>query len=390
MGFKKLIMVPLLLALMVVSVVGCGGAGVPAPPVELPTPILIKFVQYEDIRIDFSKISAAPTAASLSKYVGVGGEFSDVIAEGPAQESLHTAALQALLNVIRDIEVPVGNDVTTFALTDYDLWAKSVKIDFRIDIDIDGDGVLEGCSGHTGALPVCALVWVNDQRFIAAVFDTYPYETGTNPGRGRFKISVTQEQLSSVLDALVGVMDQETINLLRSVRFDTSYYAVHYDHDDMLNRQTEVFRLMDGLDPVDIFGTTYAQSYGVHLEARQVGEPASAQKLLNFRFDSVSTAESGETLGMFFKYLGQYRGDQDFWSGSWDDQLNYYIPLSLETIFGSGENVCARISTGNAVEPELAGICNDSGISVAGIPFVSQTQESDVLLPSNFPATPTF
>ncbi len=83
-------------------------------------------------------------------------------------------------------------------------------------------------------------------------------------------------------------------------------------------------------------------------------------------------------------YLGQFIEGQDYWSGSIDADPFYGMIINELTF----TDVCAVISTGDpAADP---GICQDLGISVAGIPFVAPTTDADVAYPPDFPALPTF
>lgn len=358
MRFRRWFIAAVLLSLFVLG--GCGGAS-PAPPVETPLPITFKFVSGDDLRIDYSAISAA-TTPSVSKAVGPGGEYSDAIAEGPEWEALHAELLQAFTEDISALDIPVGTTITTFESI---VEGETVKIDFA-DFDYDGDGVKEGCSGSTGALPVCARVWINNKRFLATVFQTFPLVG--DPGEGKFRVFADEE-----FDPTLGISE--------------GFIALTYDYKDPEDLFLEAFDyifwpefdLEDGSDPATDVLTLF------HLEMRQKGPEDTAIKRLNLRFDiSFSLTFS---LDLTFRYLGQFKEGQDFWAGSVIDQM--FLEGLFDTRYGEFFDVCARISTGDAVEPELANICNDLGISVAGIPFIRPTDRSDVEL-YDFPETPTF
>ncbi len=213
---------------------GCGGAGVPVPPVETPSPIVLKFVPYEDIRIDFSTISsAAPAAALAVKAVGAGGDYSAEITFGPnVLQGLFEETLSLVMGPLTAFEIPVSETTITFEAT-------GIKIDFG-DFDLNGDGVKEGCSGHTAALPVCARVWTDEgagyTRYAAWVFEAYPTEG--NPGKSRVKFFDTEPD------------------------GDFFSFAINFDHRDGENKATEVLFRLIGASKADesVDGTSHMQA----------------------------------------------------------------------------------------------------------------------------------
>ncbi len=339
----------LALAALPLIFVACGSpAGVPSPPVEMPSPIVLKFVEPSAIHIDFSTISAA-TAGSVNVYdaVGSGGTYSQAIAEGPALLAETENGIATLLTGIGALEIPVSATTTTFegVIPACNGTAScAAKLDFG-DFDLDGVGGTEGCSGHTAALPVCARMWLDGTRFMAWVFDTYP--AADNPGKSRFKVFQT------------------------SADGDEYVSAISFDHRDPLNKFTELFFRGIFVEAPN----TYTSMR--HIEAVQVGAADSALKRLNLRDEIFVNAAPDP---MDFLYLGQFKEGENYWSGSVDD--NKY------GVFGEFTDVCAAISSGNAAADPT--ICDTLGIGVAGIDFTRAAVDADFIVPIEFPEVPTF
>ncbi len=348
--------------------VSCGSpAGVPAPPVEMPSPIVLKFVEPSRLQIDFSTISAAPAAAiDVYEAVGSGGTYSSAIALGAANVDAYFQRLTLLLNGIGSFEIPVSEVTTTFISQvfcgdgGFDTEGTpgttpcTIKIDFG-DFDFNADGVKDGCSGHTAALPICARLWVDDVRYLAWVFDTYPDDT--IPGVGRFKLFEPEEAGGQLVTAF------------------------HYDQRDLENRVHEAFARMT-IPQAPLVGIGDG-----HMEIAQIGPAATALKRIN-SYSTTYGTENGVPMPAYdgsLTYLGQYKEGSDYWSGSFAATGVYRGMLALPPDF---LNVCAVISTGNAAE--VLGICDDLGISVVDIAVVRPLVDSDISMPPDFPEAPTF
>lgn len=331
-------------------IVGCGGspAGPPAPPAEIPLPVVLKFVPYEDIRINLSTISAASgTSINVYQAVGAGGEYSEAISFGPTWLSEFETFFISVTDGLNELEIPLSEETTTFqSAAIIGPQGGLAKIDFG-DFDLDGDGTTEGCSGHTATLPVCARVWLNETRYLAWVF--YEYAVEGNPGKSNFKIYTSEEEV------------------------DLISAAINFDHRDPENKSTEVRALAEGLAAGDDKFDALQ-----HALVLQIGPDESALKRLNM---SNSAIMSGVPWYSNL-YLGQFIEGEDFWSGSFAGDNVFEFELAQFA------DVCARISTGNAAEDP--NICDALGISVAGIPFIDSLDIADVAMPPDFPETPTF
>ncbi len=381
-------------------------AGVPAPPVEVPSPIVLKFVDPNEINIDVTAISSTPTL-SLSKALAPGELASALIQLGPDQkQAIDINFITPAFDNIGVIEMPVGETVTTYS-ADIAFPASTSGVPARLsglhhvdlnfaDYDFDDDGVTEGCSGHTAQLPVCVRFWLDGERYLAWVFDEYPYEA-TDPnvpggiatiGKGRFKSLVPQNEFGL------------------TVRFGVNYAQVL----DPASRASEFFMLVDRTGERTYVCTQYelfcafVDNYltiNYHLNAADNAHPDGILKdialhnRVNYRTETGIDgdgnkiwADEGEF--NFVDYLGRYITDtnnhtiegKDYWSGSVAGEVNTggaVIPYSSNT------NTCADISTGFAVE---LGFCDALGISVGEEPYIRATTEADVNLPTNFPAAP--
>lgn len=352
--FKRIRSVLLGVALIGISllVVSCGAKtsaplAPPAPPVEVPsTPIVLQFVEYSDIRIDLSTISTiAEESVNVYAAVGAGGEYSGVIA-------VHAMYVQAaedffgeITDGLGDLEIPVSEDTTTFE-SDATIGPRNgtVKMDFA-DFDLDGIGGPEGCSGHTAALPICVRMWMNDERFIAWIFDEYP--TGDNPGMSRFRMFF--------------IYDLE----------DEVSVAISFDHRDPEDKSIDV-QLREVATEGELSG--WGDDTGsFHVEILQDGPDVSALKRLNWNSEQYkdTVAVDGN------QFLSQFIEGEDFWSGSIAG-VNYPpVPLF---------NLCVRLSTGDAAAQSN---CDTLGISVTDIPFAVLPTLADVQF-HDFPETPTF
>lgn len=346
----KGIILSLLLGMSALLYASCSSpAAPPAAPAEIPFPVALKFVEPEDLSVDVSTLQPA---------VGV-GEFQNEIISGAEGMELVEIFLGSSLNNIGQIEVPTDELVTTFEATmtfisdgnyieEYLLGTREVRIDFG-DFDFDGDGVSEGCSGHTAALPVCARMWIDGQRYLAWVFDSYPYAAGAAlPGSGRFKIYGTQ-----------------------SGGYDITF-AINYAREEPEDLMTELFLRGDLAGGV----LTRPRLIESHTEVSQIGPADGALKRIN----SSGTIDMTNTGGpvAYSRYLGQFIEGQDFWSGSIDDNF------ALQTNF---TNQCAQLSLGEVADVSN---CDALGISVGDTPFVRFLEDTDLLIPPDFPAGPTF
>lgn len=338
MTMKKLFLGLLLLS-------SCSPATPPVPPAELPALIFPRTV-----RIDTSKIQSQESSASEgAALVGAGGTFSDIIASGADLADAANEVVEVVLDEFRSLSIELSTTTTTFTgVVSDETGTFDVKIDFA-DYDLDGDGGDEGCSGHTAALPVCFRVWLDGDRFMAGLFTQYPTET--NPGAGEFRVGLNSALTAAGEDLL---------------------FSAVYNHFDPEDKATELFTA--GTQTADPTSDAFLAA---HIELTQEGEDATARKTVNVNADVGPNAFQTDHL----EYVGRYLENRDFWSGS---------AIATTAAGGSGTftDVCAVISTGNAAsDPDS---CEDLDIDVGGIAFTDAVAFSDVQLPDDFPAAPTF
>lgn len=307
-------------------------AAPPAPPAEVPAALV--FPQSVSINVD--KVRAGAPGPSLSALVGAGGEFSNEISFGPNVVFLENSILDGILGPLHELEIPVSRDVTNFhKIIRVGDRLVALKIDFS-DYDFNGNGVEEGCSGDTAALPICYRIWADGRRVLAGMFEkTFPVPGNT--GAGRF----------------VGVpVDTD---------FDFTHVpAAVYDHRDPLKKTTEMF----------IVFPDEADTVFPHALVTQVGPEESALKTVN--------VNSGDDV---FRAVGRWFEDEDFWIGSFED------PFDASPDFDQFENQCAVISTGAAAPPEA---CESLGLDISTVKPVRPTRFQDTLFPADFPERPTF
>lgn len=325
--------------LLWIALISCSAnpAVVPAPQAELPNAI-----QIPDANIGVTEITSAPPVA-IKAFVGSGGEFSDEIAIAP---NLITEANGVLNGILPpNLSIPVDPNLTSL-VTPTEIAGNTVEvaIDFA-PFDYDGDQIAENCSGNTQGLPICMRIWTNGSRYLEAVFDDYP--TSNNPGAGRYKVLVNDKIATSDV----------------GVRFN-----VNYDHQDPENIFTDSAILI----PPESFALSMRRSV-----INQEGPVGSAKKTINY---SSFTQFGGSSDPSTIQYIGSFRENKNFWSGSLQISDNLVIP-GLSDI----SDVCAYIPNGEGVD---SGTCSDLMIDTSNIDFIGFVTESYFEF-SDFPLTPT-
>lgn len=320
----------ILLALMFVG--ACSGlnpAAPPAPPAEVPAALRFP----GDVGIDISKVD---DSASDAAAITVGTPANTQKERFTQSYRAVRLILNSVLGPLSEIEIPIGLDVRTFETVFFDDKGviRNLKISFD-DFDFNQDGLNEGCSGHTAALPICYRIWVNDSPKLAGLFETYPLPE--NPGKGRFKGSLLSDK-EGVLGAI-------------------------YDHRDSENILTELFA---GERVNALTGELFDVG---HVVATQVGPPATAVKTLNIAFLNQSDLEN---------QVGRFREDREL------------LSLSLESSKEPDNNFTAAcIDLSDTLFVEEA-VCEDSGINVRDIDFTDPPTIDDVLLPPDAVLPPPF
>jgi hypothetical protein len=350
-----------------------GKAGPPGPIAETPIPIVLKFVEPEDLKIDVEAIGGGQDVTASASKVAVGEDISHIIENGP--ELVDEVEMYGIdfLDGIGEIEVPIGTDVTTFqrvvTFSEASIvleGEREVKIDFS-PFDFDNDGSLEPCSGHTATLPICARVWLDDLRFVAWIFESYPFPDDPNTaanekdiGSGRFKAFLRAVSQDKVQRAAFTVnyeqagVDEKTI-----------------DHflDVTLKSEKAPFFNIPAETPVHVDVENHTEVSQSPLSESLLKRINTSRHLTVRDLETMEIVEDGE-FGL--QYLGQFLEGEDFWSGS------------IADLIGGAEeftDACARISTGLVVEQSF---CDDLDIRVLDAPFVRPFEDSDVAVPDGF------
>lgn len=378
---------------------GCKSSSVaPVPMAEIPIPVVLKLVSSSEFLADYSKISAAvPAGNSVYHAVGEGGEFSEAIIFGPdlvfEQHTLISSFLDGLatLDIVGGVETTTAEGVIPFGFLPDDLNERTIKIDFG-DFMFDGvnladcsgnitryteQQVLDAVAGVAGACtvaeindetclpahPICLRVWIENEfqlmgyARLAWVFDEPP--RGDIVGQSRLKFFSVENDT-----------DELTI-------------AINFDHRDPVDVVTELYGLTE-LSKEDSVGGTRAS-----IVESQVGPADTALKTLNANSVMKMWLLPNEPgigdpdLERSFGYLGRYREDGDFWSGSLENEL---FELDLDFF----QNQCAVISTGEAATDADCADVNGSDIRVGTEPFAELPTDDVFIISPDFPETPTF
>jgi hypothetical protein len=380
------------------AVIAAGGcpspsAPPPTPPLEIPTALTFP----QSVGIDVSKIGppGGSSALTLKGQVTPGGEFSDTISLGSITFTAFNDLLtDTFLKLVNSLEIPIDPKVKTFEgnFNVAGVLPQAVKIDFA-DYDFDGDGSKEGCTGCTCPVgcsadtcpveaatsdlkPVCYRMWVQNpttkafEPFMAGRFDilstTDDPTTVTdeeNAGNGRFRAGFV----------IPGAASSESLS------FGVLYH--HKDIDHPLSKSTEFFVQDHTADLTD----APIAALDVHTLASQ-DDPTGSGSVSSLRktilLDERETPPPADSPGVV-QYLGRFRDDFDFWSGSFHlEGIKEGAPKVVDE-----KDVCARISTGDAVSNND---CLDLGIDVDDEPFTSPVTDTDAAFPVDFPETPTF
>jgi hypothetical protein len=390
---------------------GCGKAAAPGPIAEVPMPAVLKFVNYEGLRIDLGAISPPGAQAQIvaGKDIPIidftaGDMIAQYVRYGPNAFSYFAGTFLApTLTGIEKIGIPTedaqGQPTTVYqaevAFTTGPDCATAggvlsctheITVDFR-QFDFNGNGdAADDCSGNAKHAPVCIRLWLGPAPFIAGVIEapaTYA-EGATVPsaiGKGHFKVNVASYAGYSSAIAYT-YDDTQTAQSLKAVEywFSTRPEAGITTGENNLN----------------------IQEWTSHSIVGQQGEPATALKTITMN-DLVTQQEAGagNPVGQGdFQYLGQYREGGNYWSGS----LQSVNGISGGTITpddnkfefgGIMQNVCAYIGPDIPDDMLYFGtvayhpLDDCQGISVGTTPFISAFDPLAVAFPfAAFPATP--
>jgi len=391
----KLFLLPAILTVIFSINPGCSGgtpAAPPGPVAEVPVPIVLKFVEPALLKIGVSSFSGF--AVNMSTNKAVGDFYPAEILYGFELATLIDQNYTSLaLTNIGEIEVPFEVTVTSYHDTvDFPVafsflsGPKDIKIDFS-DFDFDNDGVLEGCSGNATpyltqaelqandpatARPICARMWVDDQRYVAWVFDQFYVDpnianvAAVNVGAGKFKA------------------------FLESASTPTAI-AFSYNHVDPQNKSTEQFVKGFFTEPV---GTDDNETW--HSLFSQDGPDSGAVVSMNMnyvydRVDFENNIGGMRSLGKYVLLANDTPPFANLLGASFDyeDQL---FPFILRDF----TDQCIQISDGLSIDPvncENVDINNDGSgdgfnIRVFDAAFIRPLDDTDIAVPNDFPAAP--
>ncbi len=386
------LLIAIAVAIVPLFYAGCatspGGAAAPAPPVEIPSPVVLKFVEPSDLAIGVNEFAGISTTKAL------GSDRSDEIGFALGfKNDVQNIFIDATLTGISEVEVPFSVSTTTYRVTKlfsretgFLSGTKQIKIDFA-DFDLDNDGVTEGCSGNStpytteeefaaadpaAAKPICARVWIDGVRFLAWVFDQYYVDptiadvAAKNVGAGRFKVFVDD--------------------------FATFSSAFSYNHIDPEAKFTELF--LEGLYNE---GAGVSDTLAVHMLDEQDGPNDLAIVTSNMNVQTVEGGPGGAAYEVL--YLERYV----FLEGSVPPHAAYWAGSFAEDIFPAAydnfDDECVQLSTGLVVENsfcadvDVDGDLIGDGFDITGVfdlPFIDALVFGDITVPADFPATPTF
>jgi hypothetical protein len=342
-------------------------AAPPAPPAEIPSALVLP----TDITISVAEISHSASPPALAALVG-SGPLSKDIEIGPGIIEETNGILTGVLAPFTTTEIPVNPAVTTFeihfSVPDF---SADFKLDFG-DFDLNGDGVKEGCTGCTcpvgcepdlaacpaeapaGDLrPICARIWLDGSRFMAAVFNRVP--TTENPESGSIRLAVPAAGDGAGTE-----------------------FAATYDGRDPENKSIDMKSFMKDPD----VGPDFFERR--HVASTQEGPEASAKKTARLSSNLLIERTPGETSNL--QYQAQFFSNLDFITF---ELIATGAFQSIDGVDNQTPPICAQISRANPVSSIL---CEDLGLSITTGDFVDPPELTDVQFPpdSEFPTTPTF
>ncbi len=287
-------------------------AAPPAPPQEVPALSLP-----QDLSINLDKV-IPPTNTPLTALTSSNIAPPQPIEGGVIANSM-SGIIDQILATFRDLKIPI--DSRSSFETEFDSASGPSRLSFHFEpFDLDKDGVPEPCSGNTLTAPVCIRMTVDDQLFLAGVFDVPP--TASNPGSGRFRINAAADP-----NALTG---------------ETLLIGVRYNEEKAEDRLLEIFVIGRPSE-------TSEETLNLHFLVTQKGPTETAFKTV----DAFSKIEDVDALARvaFAKtftdseviYLAGFKESEDQLAVSLDNQ-----PYQ-----------CFRIST---LTEDSIQTCSDSGV----------------------------
>ncbi len=371
MKLKQLNIILVVLALLGMPLIiqSCGSspspAGVPVPPVETPSPIVLKMVNYDDIAIDVSRLTQVGVLLDINKAIGLYSDISMEIQRGANDVAIVNDEVARAIGRIASIGVPWGIPTYQGTMADETGTSYDYAVDFAAyDYNGSGDAADDNCSGLSSdndvGQPICGRVW----RKV----------TGTEDW---------ERLWSFVFDAVKRTEALDAIPVKARMKYEklggkTQQVALDFDQVDPTHAYIKIrFRGTES----DSVQTLIADQ---HFEISREGTEGSALKTL--KEDQRLSMQIGEneptSLGIL-QYYGQYRDDGDYWRGS---DHNHLMGSNVDFDFA-----CASIYTGIVIEDPLVvlppvSLC--ASISTDPIEFADPIQASDFEF-FDFPLTPT-
>jgi len=341
-------------------------ASSPSAPIEMPMPAAIKFVEFSEIRTDFSYANQALGNAFASKTtLGPGdivpSEMTEPIASlQKVEDDLFVPTIYGL----SQLTIPSGEDVKTLSgqftfpdiegvlsrLSGTHNWA----LDFS-DFDFDNDGSTEGCRGHTAALPICARLWLDNELYLVWIFDEPPRdddpatpENEKTIGRGRYKIAAgTMNGLDQQI--AVSYYEETSSNSQKAYEGTSSNFKKGYDGYAYGTRK-------------ETTDSDLPLTETHHFNTESSGTGTSQTKYYN----TTTTVSFSDGSTHTKKSKGRYIDNKDLLRTSYEESPNGI----------SEDDICLILSRGVVV-----GVKKCADIPVPE-PFVSEATAQDTALPS--------
>jgi hypothetical protein len=370
---------------LVAACSGANPAAAPAPQIEIPAPAVLKFAGYQDLAVDFSTISPSG-GAQIIKHTNadfpVGSWFLPYIEMGPIEfNQFWDQFFKPALDGIQQLEIPVSTSMTMysaridFTTTEEFAWLRGthdVRLDFT-PFDYDNDGVDEPCSGNTGALPICVRFWLDEEPFLAGVFDRYLYVNNAkvpdNIGAGRFKMRLRDLQGYGALFAYQYAQTPPVVTTTAQAVLAGQTKSIEY-----FFRATPAA----GSTPTPFSVLMEFSVWDFHTRLIQEGPDGSAFKSLKFDSHAVLLPEAPWNID----YVGQFveGATPSRWSGS---LVSSCVGCTEDVAF-TILDLCASLPQGYVVVPEECNSVGGYNIRQGNTDFLAPVQTQDIVCPLDF------
>ena len=354
---------------------GKQGAVSPAAPIEMPIPSLIKFVEFGEIRTDFSYANQALVKSSASKTTLQPGDILPAEMEEPIKSlqmtednlflpityvlSLITiAGREDIKTISEQIDFPAIEGVSSRLSGKH-----NVFLDLS-DIDFENDGTMEGCPGNTKSLPICIRLWLDNELYLVWVIDEPYYdddpatpENEKTIGRGRYKIAAG---VMNGLDQQITVYYYED----KSSDYKKGYDGYTYGTSEAASASSDVVRVKAAKATSDTtqFETNRTNHFNTNtfFNTETSGDGTSPIRYYNM----VTTSSFSDGSSTIIKSIGQYVENFDL------------LSVSLETNSSSELGICVKFSDKLVIDDTGCTKVHGNDIRVDDISFVSAASAS--------------